>query len=826
MQKDRRDIESMAFDKLWQDVRYGLRSLIKNPLLVLVAVLSLGFGIGANATVFSVLRSMLTTSITAERPEQLVQMKFNNSTTVSYPNYHDLRDNKIFAGSIAYSTGYSSSINWKSGDDVKSLYCMIVSSNFFDVLGVRAAMGRTFTSKEAEPEANPFYAVVSHAFWVEALGSDSLIVGKVLVLSGQPFTVLGVLPERYHSIAGAGLNPDLYVPLSEHVMAGMSDRSVPLVEMVGRLPESKSSAQAKSELQVAAKDLGNRYPTINKDFAKSVDLRSMSGLDWLKRTDEELIGLPILEMSSVLLIVVALVLLVACANVGNLLLARGVYRQREIAVRIALGATRGQLIRQLLVETFLLSIIAAGLGLLLNFLLTRLISQMKFPLPLPFQLDLAMDWRLVYYSLLLIVMTTILCGLVPALQGTKVALVPALKNEQSSLIRGHFKVRNVFVIIQVSVSLVLMVTAMLFIRNLKQISSTDPGFDVEHTIAADVVLVSGRYTEQQRIVFIDNVLDRLNNIPGVDATSVASFPPVSLNDWGTKIRLENASDAESFRVNIQLIGSKYFQAIGVPFISGHDFERAYAKNSIPAVIVNETLMRRYFGGHSPVGKRLISGKSAFEIIGLIRDSKYRTLGEPPTPVMYESYQQTGGSLGGDYFSLLVRTTGPAQPMVRVVKNMLGEQDPSASVDASTMSERLKPLIFPSKAGALLLGVLAGVGLTLSLIGFYGVMSFAINQRTFEIAVRIALGATPGRIIRLILRDGFVLVGFGLAVGIVLSLFATTLLRSLLAFGLSTADPISFTMAIIGFIFAGICINLLVTRRAIAVDPIISLRCVR
>jgi predicted permease len=811
------------FENVIQDTRYGLRTLTRNPVLVLVAALSLGFGIGTNTAVFNLLQSVLLKNVSAVEPDRLVKIKVGDSNMVSYPNYRDLRDSNVFAGMIAHSNNLHSGINWRTGDETRSLYCQIVSSNFFSVLGVQAARGRTFTDEEARPEANPNLAVLSNGFWTSSLGSDPEVIGRTLTLNGRPFTVVGVLAKDYRSVAGVGLNPDMYVPISDQILPGLEDRSLALFELIGRFATDGSPAQAKTALAGVAQSLEATYPEPNKDFGKSVDFRPMSGLDWLRRANEESIGLPVLEISGVLLAVVAMVLLVACANIANLLLARGSSRRQEIAVRIAVGAGRGRLIQQLLIETLLLSLIATGLGLLLNYWFIQLLSQVTLPLPLPFELKLQIDWSILLYSLLLVVVTTILCGLIPALRSTKIALVPALKAEQPHLIHRRFTFRNFLVVAQVSVSVVLMVGASLFIRNMQRINSINPGFDAKQTLSADIALASDRYTSEGRMEYIEKALNRLNATPGIELASCANFPPLSLNDWGVNVRLEGAPETERFRVNIQLVGSKYFKTMGIPMLSGRDFDESYATGSPLVVIVNQTFAQRYFQGGNPVGAQLMAGKRALQIIGLVQDSKYRSLGEDPTPLVYQCYQQLGLLLGGDYFSFLARTAGPPNQMSRVVKNVLGELDPSAALEVSTMEERLEPMIFPSKVGAALLGGLAAVGLALALVGLYGVMAYAISQRTFEIGVRMALGATQGRILRMVMKDGLVLIAAGLVVGVIVSLIVTRLLGRLIVAGISTSDPLSFAAVVLLYGIVGLGTSLLVARKATLVDPIRTLR---
>jgi len=814
------------FSNLVQDARYGIRILLKNPVLVLVATLSLGFGIGTNTTVFNLLRSVLLKQVTAVEPERLVNIKVGKGSLISYPNYRELQAADIFEGLAAYTNNLYSSVNWRSGDDTKSIYCQIVSSNFFEVLGVQGTLGRTFTSDEARPEANPNLVVLSHGFWTTSLGSDSQVLGKTLMLNDRPYTVIGVLAKGHRAVSGVGVNPDMYVPISDQILPKTQEREFPAIEMIGRLRPGMTPDQARAALTAAVRNLEAVYPDVNKDLSQSVELRAMSGIEWIKRANEESIGLPVLEVFGVLLTVAGLVLLIACANIANLLLARGVNRRQEIGIRIALGARRGRLIQQLLIETLLLSTIATALGLLLNYWFVKLLSQVELPLPIPIQMRLETDWSVLAYSLLLIVITTILCGLVPALQSTRVNLIPALKNEQPNYVHRRFTLRNLLVVVQVAVSIVLMVGASLFIRNLLRVSSINPGFDVEHTISADVSLPSDRYAAEERMLYIGKALDALNTTPGVEAASCANFSPLSLNDWGMKIRRDGAPEAEAFRINIQLVSDGYFKTMNIPLLGGREFERSYGpvtKGSPLAVIINQTFSERYFKGEDAVGKRLLAGTRPLEIIGVVRDSKYRSLGEQPQPLIYQSYQQVGGLLGSNSFSILVRTTAAPYPMLAPVKKRLNELEPAVALDVGTMEERMVPIFAPIKMGAALLGGLAAVGLILAMLGLYGVMVYTIDKRSHEIGIRMALGSTQGRILRMVAMDALVLIVIGLVIGVALSLLTTRLLSSLITADISTSDPLSFGLAALLFSIVGIGTSIWVARKATLIDPIIALR---
>lgn len=802
-----------------QDVRYGFRGLAKSPLLVLVAALSLGLGIGANLTVYSVLKSVLLDSVTASRPERLLNVRLGRNYQISYPNYRDLAESKVFAELAAYIPGLGSEVNWRFGNETKALSCLIVSGNFFQVLGIEAGVGRTFTADEAPAEHNPQWVVLSYSLWQRHLGGDPNIIGRVLNLNGVPYTVLGLLPKGHRSVLGYGIAPEVYLPISNLMVHDLSDRGAPNFELIGRLAEGATREQAQVALLTVAKRLEHLYPKENRDFGQLREIYALSGLQRFRQDPD---ATPMLAFFGLLIVVVGMVLLVACANVASLLLAWGSNRRREIALRLAIGASQSRLVQQLLTENVLLSALSTVLGLLLSRCLTSLMSGIQLPLPLPVEWQWGTDGRLLLLALLLMTASTLLSGITPGLQATRFNLVPALKQQESQFTHRRFTLRNTLVIGQMALSLVLLATALLFLRNLLHILGTNPGFDTEHTLSIYLRRLSHRYTPEQSRLFSDQVLDRLARIPSVEAASSVSFLPLGFFGWGGEVHKEGESETERFGVGRQSVGADYFIAMGIPLMRGRKFHVSDRQGRPVPVIVNETLVQRLFPGQEPIGQRIVMGQGdrqeLMEIVGVVRDSKSFSLGEEPGPLVYDLH-----IAGGTTMTLVARTAGPPSIALHRIKTTLGELDPSAAVEVKTMRDHLALAFFPSRVGALLLTILAGLALTLAMVGLYGVMAYTIGRRTHEIGIRMALGASRAQVLRLVVEDGLVLVGVGIAIGLVISLLVTRPLALLLAHGVSPADPVNFfaVALLLALVAIGAC--LIPARHAMRVDPMVALR---
>jgi predicted permease len=809
----------ISLESLVRDVRYSVRTLRKSPGFTLVAILSLALGIGMSTAMFSLFNEVFLKDLTARDPSRLLRIEAGRPGQMSYPNYRDLQENGIFDGLAAYTLSQES---WSAGNAPRTVRSHLVTNNFFDVLGVQAARGRTFPAAEAGPEQTPQLVVLTHQFWQRRLGGEPDIIGRDLTLNGRPFTVTGILPEKYRSVAEFGEAPELYLPVSEVLVPGLHDRHQSLFVVIGRLPTGLTARQAEAALTAAAKRLEQAHPQQNKDFGQAA-AHAMSGIAKLKKYDAE-----VWVLAGLLFFVVTLVFVIACANVASMLLARGVSRRREIAMRLALGAGRRRLVQQLLVETMVLALLASCVALLFNLWLNMVLNRIQIPnSEMTFQFE--PDFRLLLYALSLAIVTALLCGLVPALQSTRSRLVPALKDEAQEFGHRRFTLRNFVVAGQVAVSVVLLVTAGLFFRSLLEIGGARPGFDVDHTLVLNVNLVRGQHPGEQEKLFFEQAMDRLEGVPGAQSASCAGVVPLSFAASGDRLWLEGQEDGPGVATYLNVVGRRYFETLRIPVLRGREFGAGDRENVAGVAIVNEAFIRRY--SHTagpdaePLGKRLIQGEGldrrSLEIVGVVADSKYFSLGEAPEPQVYLSYLQP--QQVRRVRSLLLRTAGSPAAALAPAKRAIADLDPSAEVQVQTMSDHVSRAFWPSRIGALVLGSLGGLGLLLAMVGLYGVMSYAVSRRTSEIGVRMALGASRGLVLWMVLKDGLILLGVGAVIGLAIAALATGPLAMFLASTVSPTDPATLISVLLLIALVGVAASFVPACRATGVDPVVALR---
>ena len=622
-----------VLEQLAQDLRYGLRMLRRSPGFTAAAVLSLALGIGPNMAVFALLDDALLKGPSARDAGRLVQVQTGRSRQISYPNYRDLAAAGILDGLAGYTLSRES---WTAGDATRTIASHLVTGNFFEVLGAGAVVGRTFTADEVSSAGRPQVVVVTHGFWQRRLAGDPGVVGRDLILNGRPFTVVGVLSPTYRSLAELGEAPELYLPLDPGSQGGLENRRQGLLVVFGRLRAGASPRSAAAALTVAAERLEQAYPEANAD-STPVRAYSLSGWRRLERYDDE-----VWTLAGLLVAVVGLVLLIACANVGGLLLARGTARRREMAMRLAVGAGRRRLVRQLLTESLLLASAASLAGLVLNIWAARLLSRLPISMSGAVPLDLAPDARVLVFAASVATAATLLCGLAPAVHGTRFDLVPALKDESRTAGSRRFSLRRLMVSGQVAVSTLLLVVGALFLRSLAAISTAAPGFDVEHTIVARVELPRGKYTGPTEQAFMENAMSRLEAIPGVRSATCAGIVPLGFAASSAILRVDGREDSTGLKASLNVVGRRYFETMSIPVLRGREFQ-ATDRTGAPAVaIVNEAFVRRFFPGswpeRSPVGTRVVRGEGSerdtLEIVGVVGDSKYFSLGEVPEPQVY------------------------------------------------------------------------------------------------------------------------------------------------------------------------------------------------
>ena len=829
-------------DNLIKDLRFGIRSLLKRPGFTAIAVLTLALGIGANTAIFSVVNATLMRQPPVANPERLVFV-FNGpaGSVFSYPDYAALRDqNNVFDGLIAWG-GINASLN--SNDQTDLVNGAIVTGNFFEVLGVRASMGRLISSEDDKtPGAHPV-AVISQGLWQKRFAGDPNVVGRQLLLNGNVFTVIGVLPGGFDGLQ-LGVSRDLYVPMMMQATmrpprAGYSGEMNPdLLQVrgnrwlftVGRLKPGVSAEQAQSSLGIIAKQLEETYPV---DRGRGVSVSALS---------ESFDPTTLRQLSTVarlLMGVVGIVLLIACANVANLLLARSSARTKEIAVRLAIGATRWRIVRQLLTEGVLLATLGGAAGLLLSWWATRsLIAALPPAGSLPLTPQFSTDSRVLLFTLGLSLFAGIVFGLAPALRASRPALIPALKDDAAAFFERTriFSLRNLLVVTQVALSVVLLIAAGLFLRSLRQAQTIDPGFDTQKIVNLPLNINLLRYTRTQGREFYRQVIERVEAIPGVESASLARIAAVSGGSTVRSLLIEGrAGSNNQFRsegsgpapgddqsVSSNVVGPRYFETMGIGLLQGRDFNAHDTEDHPKVVIVNEAFVRRHFPSENPVGKRLsFNGTEGpwREIVGVVRTSKYISLGETPTPVAYLPLQQnheTG-------MNLHVRTSVDPSSVAGAIRNEVQSLEKNLPLgNPELMSERVANSLFAARMGAILLGVFGGLALLLASIGLYGVMSFVVSRRTREMGIRVALGARPGDVFRLVLRQGMSLVVVGLVVGLVVAFMVTRLLASFL-YGVSTTDAVTFTAIPVLLMLVALLACYLPARKATKVEPLVALR---
>ncbi len=800
---------------LFQDFTYALRALRKSPGLIVTAVLSLGLGIGVNTSLFTLFNAMFLQKPTAMDPDRLVRVEPGNSNQTSYLNYRDLQRSGIFPGLAAYAV---TSLNLRTGNELQRVVSVAVSANFFNVIGVRAAVGQTFSEAQDAAERNPEEAVIGYRFWQSRFHGDPSAIGRTLTLHGRPFTIRGILASGYRMI-NLPIPADVYIALNAWTTPEIDSRNKPFLTVIARLPEGMSRNRARAIFLSEARELEREYPDAGpeqKGFGRTAFIFPVYGLGaWQMR------GTSLGEMytlSALPFLIFGLVILIACANIAGLLIARGSVRQREIAVRLALGASRWQLVRLFLAESFILSFLGAMFGLVLSLWLNALVARVPLPGIGALYLDVQPDSRTLGYSLAMTAITALLSGLLPALGSSKPGLVAALKQEPAQGRGRWLTLRNALVVGQVAVSLTLVATSFLFLRSLLFIATVDPGFNMQHVLSADIE--TDRNTPRESILSLARrAVSAVAGLPGVEAASVTSLLPLGGDAAESSVEVENRHGAPSIDVFLMSVGPKYFQAMGIPLLQGREFLASDRAAAPQVAIVNEAFAKKYFPSENPLGKRVRTNdhEPYLDIVGVVRNSKYQFYAERPQPQLFRAYFETGGRI-----HVVARTAGPPALYLAAVKRTLAEVDSRALVDVRPMQQATDLEFKIRRWGAITLACIGGVGLLLAMIGFYGVVSYVVNGRTREIGIRIALGARGSAIGRMVLADAALLVGTGVVLGTALALVVTRALSAMLA-GVTPGDPLAFAGAAALMLLAGICAAYLPALRAARVEPMITLR---
>jgi predicted permease len=805
---------------IWQDLRYGARTWLKKPGFTLIAVITLSLGIGANTAIFSLVNAALLRPLPVDRPEQLVSLNnvALNLPAVSYPNYRDFRDrNNSFSGMMVYRyRALGLSVNGVN----ERIWGYLASGNYFEVLGVKPALGRFFTAEDDKaPGAHPV-AVITYDCWQKRFAGDPQVIGRNVIVNGGAFTIIGVAPQGFYG-SEIIYRPEIWFPTMmqariEGSRSILEERDNPRFFLQGRLKPGVTARQAEAELNAIAAQLAREFPEENEGMAIALSPPGLIGSRFRG---------PVIGYSGVLMAVVGLVLLLACVNLANLLLARATERRKEIAVRLAIGASRRRLVRQLLTESVLLSTLGGALGLLLAYWLVDAMVAFKPPIDIPLPIELHIDGRVLLFTLIVSALTGLIFGLLPALQSTKPDLVPALKDEAS--LGGYRRswLRNGLVVSQVSLSLLLLICAGLALRGLQRAQSLDPGLTPQNALEFSYDLSIQGYDGPRAREFNLRLLERVRALPGLQYAGLTSTMPLSLNTGDSPIHVEGQPEQRGANVPSAMRSSAspgFLSALGSRLSQGRDFTEQDGESNRSVAIVNETFARRFWPGQSALGKRFSSEGSAgpwIEVVGVIQDGKYLSLSEEATPFVYFNLNPAARR----DLTMVVRTAGEPQSAMAAIRREFQQLDATLPLyNVQTMVEHMAVPLLQARVAAMLLGGFGLLALALAAIGIFGVMSYAVTQRTREIGIRVALGAQAGGIFKLVVGQGLKLTALGLGVGLACA-FAGTRLMSDFLYGVSALDIITFAGVSSLLALVALLACYIPARRAMRVDPMVALR---
>jgi predicted permease len=822
-------------ENLRQDLRGGVRNLLKRPGFTAIAVLSLGLGIGANTAIFTIINAVFLHPLPVDEPSRLVEMftldtrtvdaTAANLTPTSLPNYKDYRDRNTVFTSLGASTNFPLPLDWSGNAQPEQINAFMVTSNYFDVLGVKPIIGRTFAPDEdSKPGGNPL-VILSYSLWARRFGSDPAVLGRTMTLNQDTYTVIGIAPQGFKGTFSLA-NPDLiWIPLSmrTRIATGIlkeysETRRLRWLTLIGRLKPDVSERQAHAELKIIASALEKEYPNDNRGRTIETALLSQSALGINQRRQFELAG-------GVLMCIVGLVLLIACVNLANLLLAQSAQREKEMTIRAAIGANRWRLMLQLLTESVLLAGLGGAVGLLLAFWGRSLLWSFRPPFLNANAINLSLDGKVLAFTAGISLLTGVLFGLFPALRASNPNLAEVLKlgGRGNTLGWKHNRVRSLLVVSEIGLTLVALCSAGLFLRSMNNAQRTNLGFESKHLFVFFFDLGSQHYADERGQQFFREAIQRALTVPGVQAAAVATNFPLGGGFQGTIFHEGELEDPNrrGTLCNFDVITPEYFDTVQIPLRRGRNLTEFDGPASAPVAVVNETAVRLLWPTEDALHKRFtyFGNKVPFEVVGVVADSVVNNIGEDPQPVIYYSMRQRF-SPGA---SFQVRTAGNPEAVMGAVRAAIQPIDPNLPLtNFQTIGQLIDQGLWAPRMGATLLGVFGLLALVLASIGIYGVMAHSVTQRTAEIGIRMSLGANKLQILGMILGRGMLITLVGAALGVIAFLFLSPVVSKLL-FGVNARDPLTVGGVTLLLALVALLACYIPARRAMRVDPIIALR---
>jgi putative ABC transport system permease protein len=824
-------------DSLVGDVRYGLRALRRSPVFTLVAVASLAIGIGFNTSIYSLIDALVLRSLPVNHPEELVQVTDGDDDDAGYftnPLWEQLRDRQ--SGFTALAAWGDTRFNLADGGEVRFVPAQFVSGDYFRVFAMHPAVGRLISSADDRRGCGGT-VVLGHTFWQREYAGRRDVVGTTLRMNGKPFEILGALPALSFTGPEVGREASVFVPIcAEGYLRGeqssLDRRSNWWLRVIGRRDPSLTLAQVRARAKAISADAyGSTVPQAWAESRKADYVKRTFGVRAVEHGVSELRS----RYSKALLVLmgtVAILLLIACANIANLLLARAAARQREVAIRLAIGAGRRRLVRQLLTESVLLAVLGATAGLFVaRWASAALVGLIWLPSGAAVSLDLSLNWRVLAFTALATTLTVIIFGLIPAWRGTRIDPQAAMKANARGVLegmaRGRFTLAKSLVVAQVALSMVLLVGAGLLLGSLRNLRTMDAGFEPDGVLLVDADMRHTPWPPEQQAAVRPRVLARMRALPGVGSASMADVTPISGNAWNDEIYVDGfeAKDDNDATVWFNEVSDGYFATMHIRLLAGRDFGAADVPTSPKAAIVDELMARKFFGSESPIGKQFRTKKGdefndPFTIIGVVESAKYRNLRETNSATIYQATSQNPGA--APYASMQLRTEGDPLVLIPAVRQALGELHPAIQIEFATLSRQVASSLARERMLALLTASFGAMALALSMLGLYGVMSYAVARRRNEIGVRIALGADALRVLRMILGDVARVVAVGVVIGIGGALVSAKLVTSFL-YGMTPTEPAVLGLAVATLLLVAIAAGLIPAWRASRVDPVVALR---